>query len=70
MVDLYKPIEAVPGQLAPLVLRAVTQPRMEEIAGGVASSAARAHSYVLLEALPEDLRRRIQLAVQTIIAGR
>lgn len=70
MTDLYKPVEAVPGQLAPIVLRAVTRPRIEEIAGGVAASAARAHAYVLLEALPEDLQRRVQLAVQAIIAGR
>jgi hypothetical protein len=66
---MYKPIEAIQGQPPPIVLRAITRLKVEELAGGVPSSAARTHVYVLLEAMPSELRRRIELAVQAIAAG-
>ena len=69
-VDLNAPLEAVAGQLAPVVVRVITHPRREETAGGVVAAASRTHRYVLLDALPAELRDRVALAVQAIRAGR
>lgn len=69
-VDLYQPILAArPGQ-QPLVVRVGVQ-NQNSISEGVPSTLGqvRVESYVLLSALPEDLRRRVELAVQALITA-
>jgi hypothetical protein len=71
-VDLFQPIVAARPGPAPLALR-VGVPLGDSIGGGVPSYAvngARVETYVLLSALPEEMRKRVELAVQVLIAGR
>ena len=68
-VDLYQPIVADKPGLPPLAIR-VGIISATSISEGVPSGQPRAETYVLLSALPEELRRRVELACQAIIAGR
>jgi hypothetical protein len=61
-------IAARPGP-APLAIR-VGVTDGNSFSEGVPSGGLKAETYVLLSALPEDLRRRVELAVQMLIAGR
>ena len=67
-VDLYSPIMATRGP-APLALRVGVQ-NQNSLSEGVPVGNVKAETYVLLSALPEELRRRVELAVQALIAGR
>jgi hypothetical protein len=68
-VDLYQPLIADKAGPAPLVLRVgVSNP--VTVTEGPISSALKAETYVLLSALPVELRKRVELAVQVLIAGR
>jgi hypothetical protein len=69
-VDLFQPMIATAGGAAPLALR-VGVPNNNSISEGVPQGGQiRPETYVLLSALPEDLRRRVELAIQMLIAGR
>lgn len=68
-VDLYQPMIASRGGPAPIALR-VGVINQNSISEGVPSGHPRAETYVLLSALPEELRQRVELAVQALIAGR
>lgn len=68
-VDLYQPIVASQGGPAPLALR-VGVPNQNSISEGVPAGGLRGETYVLLSALPEELRRRVELAVQALLSGR
>jgi hypothetical protein len=68
-IDLYQPIMAANANPAPLALR-VGVPNNNSISEGVPSGQLKVETYVLLSALPEDLRRRVDLAVQALLAGR
>lgn len=67
--DLYQPILAARTGASPLVIRVVTQPSNQNMVGGVPASSQKVEAYVLLSALPDDLKRRVELAVQMILAG-
>lgn len=68
-IDLYQPI-AGKGP-APLVLRVlVGQSNYDNMLGGVPASQTKVENYVLLSALPEELRQRVELAVQFLITSR
>ena len=54
---------------APLTIRAVVTPSSVAMVGGVPQSSQKAETYVLLSALPDELRERVKLAVQALIAG-
>lgn len=54
---------------APLALRVGVQSQVS-ISEGVPSGGVKVETYVLLSALPEELRKRVELAVQALIAGR
>lgn len=69
LVDLYAPIAASKIGPPPLALRIAITPSANETVGGVSRSAVRPETYVLLSALPEDLRRRVEIAVQARISG-
>ena len=69
-VDLFQPIVACQAGSPPLVIR-VGVPNNNSISEGVPQGGQyRPEAYVLLSAMPDDLRRRIELAVQAIVAGR
>jgi len=67
-VDLYQPMLATSSQ-PPLVLRTVI-PSQNSISEGVPSSGHRSEAYVLLSALPEEIRRRVELAIQMLLSAR
>ena len=67
-VDLFQPIVAARPGAAPLALR-VGVPNANSISEGVPAGGFRGETYVLLSALPEDLRRRVELAVQALLSG-
>ena len=67
-VNLYAPIIANPGP-PPLALR-VAVPNQTSISEGVPVGGMRPVTYVQLEALPEDLRRRVELAIQLLVSQR
>lgn len=69
VVDLYRPIAASRQVPAPLALR-VGVPNQNSMSEGVPTATYKVETYVLLSALPEELRRRVELAVQALIAGR
>lgn len=68
-VDLYQPIVASNGGYPPLVIR-VGVPHQNSMSEGVPSGGLRSEPYVLLSALPEELRRRVELACQALVSGR
>ena len=69
-VNLFQPIVAEAAGAAPLALR-VGVPNNNSISEGVPQGGQiRVETYVLLSALPEELRRRVELAIQCMISGR
>lgn len=69
-VDLFQPMIAHKAGPPPLSLR-VGIINNDSISEGVPSGGqVKAEAYVLLSALPEDLRRRVELAIQALVAGR
>jgi hypothetical protein len=69
-VDLYQPIMADKAGVPPLALRVGVINGTSTADGVQFGGNVRAETYVLLSALPEELRRRVELAVQMLIAGR
>lgn len=68
-VDLYQPIEAARAGAQPLVLRVAVRHGTDMVVGGVPSGSVKVENYVLLSALPEELRTRVVLAVQALTQG-
>ena len=68
-VNLYQPILADRVGPAPLVLRVGVVPQADHLVGGVPQTAMKAESYVLLSALPEELKARVELAIQMIASA-
>lgn len=66
-VDLYQPMIATRGP-APLAVR-VGIVNTNSLSEGVPVGNVRAETYVLLSALPDELRRRVELAVQALISA-
>jgi hypothetical protein len=69
MANLYQPIVADAGP-PPVVVRIVVPASNQMMSAGVPVASQKVEPYVLLSALPEDLRRRVELAVQALIAAR
>lgn len=67
-VDLYQPIMAARHGRPPLVLRVGVTDNLS-ISEGVPVGSVRAESYVLLSALPEEIRRRVEVAVQALLSS-
>lgn len=63
-VDLYAPMEAAQPGPPPLVLRVVVTPNVDGVVGGVPMSNRRVEPYVLLSSLPDEIRQRVELAIQ------
>lgn len=53
----------------PLVMKVAVQPHDVMTVGGSMSSPVKVESYVLLSALPEEIRRRVETVIQAITAG-
>ena len=69
-VDLFQPLIADKVGAPPIVLR-VGVLNHNSISEGVPQGGmVKPEAYVLLSVLPEDLRRRVELAVQMLISGR
>lgn len=68
-VDLYKPIAADKKGPAPLVLRVAVQNADMYTTGGTYAAPIKSEAYVLLSALPADIRSRVETAVQALISG-
>ena len=68
-VNLYEPIVSSKAGSPPLTLRVGVVANDGYIEGGPPETYYRPEVYVLLSALPADIRQRIVTAVQSIIAG-
>ena len=68
-VNLFAPMMASQKGQPPLVLKVGVQPQDIMTVGGSMSSPPKVESYVLLSALPEEIRRRVETCVQAIVAG-
>jgi len=67
-VDFYRPLIANKPGPPPLALR-VGIVDGSSYSEGVPASSVRAETYVLLSALPAELRQRVETAIQLLIAG-
>ena len=68
-VNLYAPIMAAQKGNPPLVLQVGVQPADMMSVGGTVASPVKVESYVLLSILPDEIRRRVETVVQSMIAG-
>ena len=68
-VDLYQPIVATRVGAPPLTLRVGVTLDQNQMLGGPQQGSIRPETYVLVSALPEELQRRIELAVQALVTG-
>ena len=65
-VDLYQPMIATRGP-APIAMRVGIVNQMS-ISEGVPVGNLKPETYVLLSALPDELRRRVELAIQLLVS--
>lgn len=66
-VNLYEqPIEAGENGTPPLFVKVVTHPRTMEMVGGVPATANKTVTYILYDALPDELRMRVKLAIDAL----
>jgi hypothetical protein len=68
-VDLYQPLISSRVGPPPIVLNVGVQRNSHETAGGLMETALTPEHYVLLSALPAELRDRVKSAVQAILSG-
>jgi hypothetical protein len=68
-IDLYQPILHDRQGVPPLTIRVGVYANDGFVEGGTPSTHLKPETYVLLSALPQELRERVTTAIQTIIAG-
>lgn len=69
VADLTKPIfSAHPGK-PPAMIRTVISAQQYMMQGAIPSNSQKVEDYVLLNALPEELRQRVLLALQVLSSG-
>lgn len=68
-VDLYQPLINVRVGAPPLVLNVGVQRSSAETAGGPVENSVRPERYVLLSALPDELRERVKTAIQALLSS-
>lgn len=68
-MDLYSPILSSHKGPAPLIIKIGVQQSDLFTEGGPVVSSVKPETYVLLSALPEELRQRVNVAVQAILSG-
>jgi hypothetical protein len=69
-VDLYQPMISDRAVAPPVALRVGVLNNNSISEGVPVGGQVKAETYVLLSALPEELRRRVELAIQAIVAAR
>lgn len=69
-VNLFDILESDRISRPPVVLRVVTHPSNGSMVEGVPATTAVNEQYVLLSALPDEIRQRVVTAVQALFAGR
>jgi hypothetical protein len=65
-IDLYQPVLSSKVGAPPLVITVGVQRFANEVMGGPVENPVRPEYYVLLSALPEELRERVKTAIQAI----
>jgi hypothetical protein len=65
-IDLYQPMISNRIAPPPLVITVGVQKTGVETAGGYVEGALRPEHYVLLSALPDELRERVKTAIQVL----
>jgi len=65
-VDLYQPMLHVRVGAPPLAINVGVSRSNQETVGGLVESAVRPETYVLLSALPEELRERVKIAIRAL----
>jgi len=68
-VDLYQPMVHVRVGSPPLFINVGVNRSGAETMGGPVENAVRPETYVLLSALPDELRERVKTAIQTLISS-
>jgi len=68
-VDLYQPMISSRIGSPPLVINVGVQRSSAETFGGPVENAVRPEHYILLSALPDELRERVKTAVQAILSS-
>jgi len=63
-VDLYQPMVHVRVGAPPLAIRVAVNKSSAETVGGPVEGSYRPETYVLLSALPDELRERVRTAVE------
>lgn len=61
-----QPIAAQEIGPPPLVLKLVSTPKKIETETGALSNTQKLNTYVLYDVLPEELKRRVKLAIETL----
>jgi hypothetical protein len=65
-INIFEPIMADKVGPPPVVINALITPSNVSFVGAVPANSQRVEKYVLLSALPEELRRRVELAIQVV----
>ena len=65
-VDLYQPMVHVRVGAPPLTIRIAVNRSAGETAGGPIEGAYRPETYVLLSALPDELRERVRTSIEML----
>ena len=68
-VDLYQPMIHTRVGVPPLVINVGVNRTGAETMGGMVENVVRPESYVLLSALPDELRDRVKTAIQALISS-
>ncbi len=68
-IDLYQPLVHVRVGAPPLVINVGVNRHGSETMGGPVENVIRPEAYVLLSALPDELRERVKTAVQALISS-
>lgn len=68
-VDLYQPMIHVRVGVPPLFINVGVNRNGSETTGGPVENVVRPETYVLLSALPDELRERVKTAVQALISS-
>jgi hypothetical protein len=67
--NVYQPIYSQNGP-APLMLRVITSTSNQIMAGGSSGVSEKIDDYVQLRVLPDELRQRVELAIQALMTSR
>lgn len=68
-VDLYSPIISARKGPSPIAIRVATQGNDVYTVNGPTAASIRMETYILLSALPVELKNKVETAIQALIAG-